>query len=169
MLDKLLNEKQALILKRWFHQIAETYPQEGGKFFESKKDQFNNPIGYIFSQEIEVIYRQLLDGMDKDILSDSLLKIIKIRNVQEFSASQVVSFIFLLKKAIRSELNDELADMKLLAELMSFEAKIDHVTLLAMDIYTGCRQSLYEIRFNELKRKSIQFLRQFENPESQEN
>ncbi len=169
MLNELLNDRKDSILQKWFHQIAETYPSDGAKFFEKKKDQFNNPVGHTISQEIKVIYRQLLDDMDKETLAESLEKIIRIRNVQEFTSSQAVSFVFLLKKAIREELSAEVSDRNLLGELLIFEASIDQLALLAFDIYSGCRESLYEIRFNELKRKSIHFLRQYENQREPEN
>ena len=169
MLKELLNQKQDAILRNWFHQIAETYPLDGAKFIENKKDQFNNPVGYTISNEIKVLYRQLINGMELEPVNQSLEKIIKIRNVQDFTSSQAVSFVFTLKRAIRDELRSELSDRDLLGELLVFEADIDQMALLAFDIYTRCRESLYEIRFNEIKRRSIQFLRQYENHREAEN
>lgn len=163
MLKDLLNQKQELILDRWFHQIAETYPLDGAKFIENKKDQFNNPVGHIISREIRVIYRQLINGMELEPLRSSLENIIKIRNVQEFTSSQAISFIFLLKKAIREELRKEIDNQLLLSELLVFEANIDQAALLAFDIYTSSRESLYRIRVDEIKRRSIHFLRQYED------
>ena len=144
MLDELLNERQTPILKRWFHQIAETYPLEGAKFLTNKKDQFNNPVGYTFSREIEVIYSQLLNSMDKDMLSKSLENIIKIRNVQEFTPSQAISFIFILKKAIRDELNQEIAD-KLVVSERTVGAHVSNI-LAKLHLANRTQAALYALR-----------------------
>jgi len=159
MIEKLLVEKRDRILERWLHHILDSYPIDGSKFFGSEKDRFNNPVGYTFSQEIKVIYDELLSEFNTDIVQNSLDKIIKIRTVQDFSPSQAISFVYLLKKVLREELENEIADIKILRELMVFEARIDQLALLAFDIYTLCRNKISEIRVNEIKKRSISFLR----------
>lgn len=167
MIEKLLTDKRDRILERWLHHILDSYPIDGAKFFGSEKDQFNNPVGYTFSQEIKIIYAELLDGFRSDILQNSLDKIIRIRAVQDFSPSQAISFIYLLKKVLREELENEIADTNILRELMVFEARIDQLALLAFDIYTLCRNKIYEIRVNEIKKRSISFLK--ESQKDQDN
>lgn len=159
MLKDLLNEKKDPILESWYLQILESYPAAGAQFIKSKKDRFANPIGHAISEEIKVIYGQILANMDYETLWCSLDKIIKIRAVQEFTSSQAVAFIFLLKKAIRDNLEAELTDHNLLRELTVFEAKIDQVALVAFDIYSQSREKMFEVRLNEYRRQSIHFFR----------
>jgi len=160
MIEEILSDKQDIILERWLHHILDSYPIDGAKFFGSEKDRFNNPVGYTFSQEIKIIYADLLDGFHSDILQNSLDKIIRIRAVQDFSPSQAIAFVYFLKKVLREELENEIADPNVLRELMVFEARIDQLALLAFDIYASCRNKIYEIRVNEIKKRSISFLRE---------
>ena len=43
-------------------------------------------------------------------------------------------------------------------ELTAFENRIDHLSLLAFDLYVGCREKIYEIKANEVKRKYFKLL-----------
>ena len=162
MLKNLLNEKKDSILESWYLQILESYPAEGAQFIKSKKDRFSNPIGFTISTEIKTVYDQILTDMDYQTLHGSLEKIIKIRAVQEFTSSQAIAFIFLLKKAIRDNLEAELTDHSLLRQLTVFEAKIDQVALVAFDIYSQSREKMFEVRLNEYRRQSIHFFRHTE-------
>ena len=45
---------------------------------------------------------------------------------------------------------------------MIFEARIDKLALLALDIYMKCREKIYEIRLNEVKAEGERALRLLE-------
>jgi hypothetical protein len=81
-----------------------------------------------------------------------LQDIIKIRAVQELSASRAVDFVFRLKTAVRAQLGDAVAEPQLLSELVELERQIDQVALAAFDIFVGCREQLSQLRINEVKR-----------------
>ena len=151
VLEHLLPQKRAAILERWFQLILETYPADTSRFLKQQKDRFINPVGYTISQEIEALYDELLQEMNSDKLAACLDNIIRIRAVQDFPPSQTIAFIFLLKKAIREELASEIAENRVLEELLKFESKIDKLVLLALDIYMKCREKVFEIRVNEAK------------------
>lgn len=151
MLERLLSQKRAAIVERWFGLILDTYPADSSRFFKQEKDRFVNPVGCTISQEIEALYDELLRGMDADKLSASLDNIIRIRSVQDFSPSQAIAFVLLLKKAVREELESEIRKNQLFEELLKFESKIDKLALLAIDIYARCREKIYELRVNAVK------------------
>jgi hypothetical protein len=104
-LEKLLSEQSSTILKRWLQLILETYPSDTQRFLKKQKDQFANPVRDTISKEIKNIYRELLQGIDREKVSPSLDRIIRIRAVQDFSPSQAIFFVFLLKKVIREVLD----------------------------------------------------------------
>jgi hypothetical protein len=56
-------------------------------------------------------------------------------------------------------------------ELQAFENRIDDIALLAFDIYSQCRQKIYEIRVNEVKNQLGRLLKRanltFEIPEQE--
>ena len=77
----------------------------------------------------------------------------RIRAVQDVSASQALAFPFLLKRIIRAEFA---ADVRRYSgELEVLEARIDELALLAFDLFAKCREQLYELKFNEIKRRSF--------------
>ena len=151
VLEHLLSQKRAPILERWFGLILDTYPADSSRFFKQEKDRFANPVGYTISLEIETLFDELLHGMNPAKLSASLDNIIRIRAVQDFSPSQAVAFVFLLKKAVREELESKIRKNQLFEELLKFESRIDELALRAVNIYMGCREKIYETRVNEVK------------------
>jgi len=150
-LKQSLAKKKATIIERWLKLIMESYPATTSKFLIQEKDRFANPAGYTFSKEIEIIYEELLQEMNIDKLSTCLDNIIKIRSVQDYTPSEAVVFIFLLKKAIREELASEITERQAFEELLKYESKIDIIVQLTLDIYMKCRDKVSEIRMKEMK------------------
>jgi hypothetical protein len=141
--EGLLAGKQHTILERWFDLIVETYPDESRQFLENKKGRVDNPVAYEFSQGI----REHLD------------RIISIRAIQDMSPSKAVAFIFLLKTAIRKDLQQGILAKGISEELREIESRIDGLALLCFDIYMKRREKLYEIRVNEAKTRISGLLR----------
>jgi hypothetical protein len=151
--QSLIEEKKS-ILERWFHLILETYPPETSKFIRKEKDRFVNPVGVTLSEGMEALYEGLLKGVEADQISNPLEKILQIRSVQDFSPSQAVAIISLLKKAVQEEMKENKIEMKgMIEEWFDLESRIDQLSLRAFDIYTTYRERIYEIRINEIKRE----------------
>ena len=151
-LENLLSQKRPAILEKWFDGVLETYPAETARFLRKQTNRFANPVGSTISQGIEGLFEALLQGIDSDKVSIFLDNIIRVRAVQDFSPSQAVAFIFVLKKVIREELKGEIRENSISEELLIFESKIDKLALLSFDIYTKCREKVYELKVSETKR-----------------
>ena len=147
----LLKKNKTGILERWFRLIVETYSPDTARILRLEKDEFVNPVGATLSRQTEVLYGELLKGMDSDKIASALDQIIRIRSVQDFLPSQVVLFVPLLKKAIQEELAGEMEGGAFFREWLGFEPKIDRLFLLAVDLYTKCRETIYEIRLRDMK------------------
>ena len=147
---KHLEVKSASVLSRWNRLIIETYLEDTSRFLKDEKDRFVNPVGHAISEGTKVIFDELLHGMDPEKLACSLDELIRIRTVQEFSPSQAVGFVFLLKQAVREELASKTTSNGYYAELLDFEARIDKLILLAFDVHMKCREKVCEIRMNEV-------------------
>jgi hypothetical protein len=158
-LTDLLIEKESTILEKWFELIMESYPVETAYFLKSEKDRFNNPVAYEFRQGVEGIYEALLHRIDRDEVSLFLDKIISIRAIQGLSPSRAIAFIFLLKTALRGELEREIWKKEISHELAELESRIDGLALLCFDVYMKRREKLYEIRADEVKRRMSGLLR----------
>jgi hypothetical protein len=91
--------------------------------------------------------------MERDQVLTCLDEIIRIRALQNFTPSQALAFIFLLKIVIREELAEEIRKENLAAELLDLESRIDGLALLGFDVYTKRREKIYEIKADEAKRR----------------
>ncbi len=159
MLKDLLSQKKTSILKKWFHLIFETYPSDTSSFISKEKGRFKNPVGHTITQSIEPIFDELIKGFDKEKVTPFLDNIIRIRSVQDFSPSRALAFIFLLKVAVKEELESEVRKHRLFEDFFQFNSDIDDLALLAFNIYMECRERLYKIRVSEWKRGAGRLLK----------
>ncbi len=158
-LESLLSRKRSAILKRWCNAILETYPSDTAHFLRSQKNRFTNPVGQTIAEETERVFDDLLRGAEASEASLFLDNIIRIRAVQEFPPSQALSFVFDLKKAVRDELSVELLDGGMAAQLAAFESSIDALMLRAVDAYMQCREKIFQIRMDEMRRMTHRHMR----------
>jgi hypothetical protein len=160
-LKQYLTEHKSAIQKKWFDDIAGTYPNETSNFLKKQKAQFTNPVGYTLSEGLEHLFDALLQGMLPDTVTRFLDSIVRIRAIQEFTPSEAVSFIFQLKKVIRQELGAEILQQPGIAgELSAFESTIDDLALFAFDLYVKCREKIYELKANEARNMTFRLLQQ---------
>jgi hypothetical protein len=153
-LDTLLTEKKSNIVRKWINLIVETYPDNSQGFFKKGKNRFANPVGHTLSKEAGILFDELIkDAMDPESVTASLDNIIRIRAVQDLKPSHAIGFMLRLKRLVREELEEKGLSNGLSSELRELENRIDEAALLAFDIYSQCRQKIYELRVNEVKRQ----------------
>jgi hypothetical protein len=160
ILDELLAKKRASILKRWMHLIFDTYPHDTSTFLHSVGNPISNPVGASIRDSIDKLYDWLMCGDESEPESICMVldNIVRIRAVQEFSASTSVSFVFSLKTAVREILFQEIRRQQLFDELLEFERRIDNLALLAFDNYSRCREQLHQIRACEIRNRTSRLL-----------
>lgn len=152
-LKELLHENRHAIIQRWLEDALAAYPEQAAVIFGRQKDPFANPVGHSLRVSTQGIFEALLEGSDVTEMRQSLLETIRIRAVQEISPGGAVGFVFGLKRAIRAELGEAVGDARLSAEMVEIEDQIDRIALSAFDIYVECREQVYELRVNEVKRR----------------
>ena len=157
-IEKYLFQKKKAILKKWFQLILNTYPEEAAQFMNREKDPFDNPVGSTIGKGIEDLFEALQRKIDPKTVSSSLDRIIRIRAIQDFSPSQAINFIFILKDVLREELKSELQDANILKEVFELESRIDELALIAFDIFMKCREKIYELKANEIKNRYFRLL-----------
>jgi hypothetical protein len=153
-LEALLRKHEITIVKKWFDMVVATYPADTSLFLKNQKNPFANPVGNTTLKNLEALFQELLGGMNHDSLVSFLDPIIRMRAVQDFSPSQAVGFILLLKNVIRDQIKKELDDAKMVKALREFETRIDDLSLIAFDVYVGCREKVYQIKANEEKKST---------------
>jgi len=145
-LNNLLSEKRSSIIKRWQDAILASYPKDSQGFLKRTKSQFANPVGCIIAKEIETLFDEVIKGDNPDRISSTLDTIIRVRAVQDFSPSQAVAFVLQLKDIIREEVGSGHSP-----DMDALDRQIDGVLLMAFDVYSKCRQQIYEIRVHDVK------------------
>jgi hypothetical protein len=140
--------KKKAIIQKWIDQVLDSYGAP--EFFKKQKDRFANPVGATVSDALQEIYAILVEERDLGEAVRPLENIIKIRAVQDFTPSQAVSFVYILKNILRQELTREKDRAELGPDLAAIEARIDRLALMAFDFYMECRERLHQIRVNEV-------------------
>ena len=157
-LKEYLVQNKKVILGKWFDRIIDSYPTDSSNFLRNEKNRFNNPVGYNISHDVEYLYDSLLGEGDDVRLNECLEDIVRIRTVQDFTPSEAVAFILLLKDVLHEELAVRLSEKQLVEELLAVDAKIDRLGLRCFDIYMKCREKIYEIKANEAKMRVYKLL-----------
>lgn len=154
MLQNLLSSKQDAIAARWIDLVFDSYPADSVKFLKAEGDRFSNPLGQTIHRCLPAILSELLGQRDPERLGPPLDELIRLRAVQEFTASEALAFVPALKQLVRQELAQELKQPGLAPQLERFDAQVDQLLLLAVDVYTSCREQIFQIRIDEVKRRS---------------
>ena len=154
MLNELLKSKRSSVIKNWTNQILDSYASETSAFLLKDKNRFSNPVGFTISENAEKIIDEIIAGRDLASIKILLIDILRIRAVQDFTPSEAVKFILLLKDVLRKEFADELYDRKMTDELMDLFEFIDLVALTGFDIYVNLKDQIHNIRINELRNRT---------------
>ncbi len=144
--EQLAKEKDAIV-KRWFERVVDTYPAETSRFLRSQKDPFANPVGQTTFQGLATLVDLLSGPMDPEKARNALDPIIRIRAIQDFTASRAVRFVFELKAIVRATAGQG-------QDLTELEARIDELALVAFDLYMACREKIYDLKANEMKSRT---------------
>jgi hypothetical protein len=112
-------------------------------------------VGAVLSRITDQLFDLLVE---KELLWEEAGRIlddfVRIRAVQQFSPSHAVGFVFLVKRAVREHLSQDLTNAELWQELLVFESKVDNLALLSFDLYMQCREKLFEIRATEIRNRT---------------
>ncbi len=148
-LIEALKSKKKQILSTWVDRTLDSYASSG--FFKRSRDKFANPVGVNIREGLAALFDLLVRKAPREEYLAPLDQVIRIRAVQEFTPAQAVAPILELKWVIRQILSADKNTRHLLSELDSFDCDIDRAALTAFDMYTACREQLYENRIRELK------------------
>ncbi len=149
----LLEQKKDSIVKDWFDLLIGSYSADAARFMKSKDDQFANPVGSTLSHGLEALFDGIVNGNDSEKMIEILDPVVRIRAIQDFKPSEAVFFVVYLKKIIRKTFKKEISNGLIADELVKFESRVDDLSLLAFDVYMGCRETLFSIKANQEKSK----------------
>ena len=150
---KQLSKKKRTIINKWFNKVVDSYPLDTAQFLKGQKDPFSNPVGQTTLHGLEGIFDLLAGAIDRKNAASLIDPIIRIRAIQDFSASQAVQFVFDLKGILRDML-PQTDNLSTLREFQIIDQRIDEIGLVAFDVYMQCREKLYDLQANEMKART---------------
>jgi hypothetical protein len=148
-----LKEHRDVILDRWIESVFGQYPEETSRFLRQQPDRFANPVGASLREGLADLLDGVIRGAEDQEFESPLDDVIRVRAVQEFSPSAAVEFVFALKKIVREEL--AVSGREETTEATAFDSAIDHLGLLAFDVYMSCREQLWAIRAKQIRNESV--------------
>ncbi len=150
--ETVIAKNKKAIARKWFERVMATYPPETGSFFSKEKDRFANPVAGSLSESLERVLDGLINGAGRKELAEALDAAIRVRAVQDFSASASVAFIFFLKDIIREQVDKSAATPELLEAL---DKTVEGLALIAFDKYMECREKIYSLRAYEVRNRTF--------------
>ncbi len=154
MKESLLAQRRPALTKRWIDAVLSTYSADAAGFMRRQKDPFANPGGHLIDECIPVLLDALDRGVERDQVEGPLEGLLKLRALQDFTPSEAVAFVFAVKTMLREELDFE----PLAPEWSTLDTRVDALGLVAFDVYMRCREKVYEVRYNQLKKMNYVML-----------
>ncbi len=145
-----LLENQTVLVKQWIDRAMSVYHADSLNFLTTQKDRFANPLGYKVESAIEHLYKSIRGVVDDEKMLPYLEQLLKMRAVQDHSASAAVAFIFDIKRLLRDRCRSEkyaLAD----DDWWTFTCQVDELAMKTFELYSASRERLYLVRLQELK------------------
>lgn len=155
---ELMRRRSDAIHARWLDAALEVYPTDAAAFFRSERNRFANPVGQNLAGATRAMLDLLLgdpgEELDAQGLCAQLDQVLRVRAIQELTPSRAVRFVFQLKDAIRAELDAdspvEVTGTRAALDLV--ERRIDQMALFAFDIHARCREQVFQMRAQEMRR-----------------
>jgi hypothetical protein len=152
-LPALLSQKRDALVDQWLARTLQSYPEQASRFLGSDKDRFRNPVGHTLRKGLATLFDEVTGDMDEGGLRDALEAVVRLRAVQDFDASQALSFVFVLRELIDGVLG-RCPEAERAPAAARLNARIDRMALVAFDLFVRCRESIYEIKAREASRRT---------------
>lgn len=149
-LEKLLKKNRTGILQQWEDCLLEKFSPDTVQIFKKQKDQFANPMGHKISAGLGELFDVICDAEDHEVETPALGQLVKLRAVQQISASEAVSFVFQIKKIVRKVSRKEKVVESYNEEWLAFDARVDAAALAVFDMFMASREQIYKVRMSEL-------------------
>jgi hypothetical protein len=152
-IGELAAENRDAVLASWLERILAAYPQEAARFLRDTADPFGNPFGAALREELGILLDSVLGAVDEERLRAALDRIVRIRAVQGLPPSAAVGFVLELKPILVRLVDG--SGVAAADERARLDRQVDRVLLAAFDVYSACREQVYEIRVRSIRDRSL--------------
>ena len=150
---ELAAENRDAVLASWLERILAGYPPEAARFLRDTADPFGNPFGAALREELGILLDSVLGAVDEERLRAALDRIVRVRAVQGLPPSTAVGFVLELKPILARLVAGSGAAAA--DERARLDRQVDRVVLAAFDVYSACREQVYEIRVRSIRERSL--------------
>jgi len=151
----VLRERRDAVLERWIELIRAEDGRAGASLPARGSDPFHDPVGDALRRGTASILETLLGEGGPAGAREGIDRIVRVRSVQALTAPRALSFVFLLRRALR----DVAGGAGDAAEWEPLDARLDALALEAFEIYVDCRERVFEIRAREAARANAVLIR----------
>ena len=151
----LVADQRAAVVAEWMEVILAGYPAETARFLRTNRDPFGNPVGAALREGLGTVLDGVV-GVPDDSLAEALDRIIRVRAVQDFSPSAAIGFLFDLKPILHRLIDQ--AGPGAPVDRDEIDRRVDRVLAMAFDIYSSCREQVFEIRIRSIRDLSLKHL-----------
>jgi hypothetical protein len=155
-LAELLSGRRTEMVGAWLDRIVDRYPKETAAFLRRQHDPFANPVGIGLREEVGFLVDGVLGAADEERVVAALDRIVRVRAVQELTPVQAVGFVLDLKELVRAQADSVDGDWA--EELAELDGRVDRLLLLAFEVYSRCREQVYEIRVRAIHNRSLKVM-----------
>jgi len=134
------------LLKAWYDVTLQNYFPEADEAFR-RNTGFANPIGQVFQESMTTILDGLAASTALPEFQDPMNRIMRVLAVQGLPAGVAVRFLFVLRNQLAS--NKGIAE----EEKNSWLARLDELAEMAVETWCECRETLFQLRINELRNR----------------
>ena len=142
-----MNSKQrTALLKAWYDTTMQSYFPATDEAFR-RNTGFANPVGQAFQESMALILDGLVAGSETPDFAAPLDRIVRVLAVQGLPAGVSIRFLAVLRSLL--EKNAELAA----SEKKQWLSRLDDLAELSVEIWCECRETLSQLRINELRNR----------------
>jgi hypothetical protein len=163
-LKTILSDKKSEILENWQQEIFRLYPSDSIRFISPEFDRFANPVGHCIREHTERLFCALVSEEEQkpEDLIPLFDEILKIWAVQSLTPSDALGYLYMLKRVIGDVLHNDNMEASLHDEVTRLFSMIDRFTLIAFDVYTTCREKIFELKAETIKNQVSGVLRRYD-------
>jgi hypothetical protein len=151
-------DKKDKILDDWLKHLMLHYDYNKLDYLEKEKDPFLNPVKYIFTSALESIFAYIFDGEELEAVYQNIEKLIKLLALNGPKASEALGPFVFFKHYINALFMSSFSLEEKMEEYNEIMNIFDNLLLKIFDMYVQCREKIYEVRINEIKRMTFPLL-----------
>jgi hypothetical protein len=148
--------RQEGIARQWLERACADYPPETAAGIAAGGDPFANPVGDRLRSAARAFARVLVTPHplpeEEEDLAAALDDLMRVRAVQALTPEEAVGVFFPMKAILRASAAALPGAEAAAGALLELDERVDRIVLAAFGRYSRCRESLFAVRADEIRR-----------------